>query len=75
MTIWEKVIESLSQELNDSKYQLLKFFEEHNKWEKEIYFLILKIDVLNENQIILEKAREEEEKEGHVKQVIQVHKL
>ena len=42
---------------------------------KERYFLILKIDFLNENQIILEKEREEEEKEGHVKQVIQVHKL
>ena len=56
----------MSQELNDSWEKLLKFVEEQGKCEKERAFLIVKIDVLNENQMILEKEREEEEKKKQV---------
>ena len=52
------------QELNDSKSKLLKFVEEQGQWEKERAFLIAKIDVLNENQMILEKEREDKEKKN-----------
>ena len=45
----------MSQELNDSREKLLKFAEEQGEWEKERAFLIAKIDVLNENEMILEK--------------------
>ena len=56
----------MPQELNDSKTKLLKFVEEQGQWEKERSFLIAKIDVVNENQMILEKEREEKEKKKQV---------
>ena len=56
----------MSQELNDSKDKLLKHDEEEIQWEKERAFLISKIDVLNENQLIPEKEREEKEKSKQV---------
>ena len=62
----EKEKELLSQELNDKKSKLLKFVEEQNQWEKERDFIIAKIDVLNQNQLILEKEREEKEKKEQV---------
>ena len=55
----EKEKDSLSQELNDYKSKLLKLDGEKSKWEKEKCFLIAMIDVLNENQLALEKEREE----------------
>ena len=55
LTILEKEKDSLSRELNDSKEKLLKFVEEQGKWEKERAYLIAQTDVLNENQIVLEK--------------------
>ena len=54
----------MSQELNDTRDIFLKFVEEQSKWEKERAFLIAKIDVLNENQMILEKEREDKEKKN-----------
>ena len=52
----------------DSKEKLLKFVEEHGKWEKERAYIIAHIDVLNENQIGLvkykEKEKEKEEKQS-----------
>ena len=54
----EKVL--LSQELNDYKAKLLKLIEEHIQWENERGFLTAKIDVLNENQLILEKGDKNE---------------
>ena len=57
LTELEKEKELITQELSDSKEKLLNLAEGENKWEKEIYFLIAKIDVLNENQLILEKDK------------------
>ena len=48
--------------MNDSKGKLVKLVEEQSQWEKEIAFLIVKMDVLNENQLITEKEREDKEK-------------
>ena len=62
LTVLEKQKDSLSQELNDRMEKMLKFVEEQGNWAKERDFLIAKIDVLNQNQIILEKERGEEEK-------------
>ena len=58
----EKEKDSLSQELNDRMEKLLKFVKEKGNWVKERDFLIATIDVLNQNQMILEKERKEEEK-------------
>ena len=55
LTELEKEKESLSQELNDCKENLLNLVGEPSQWEKEKGFLIAKIDVLNENQLVLEK--------------------
>ena len=63
MTKSEKEKESLSQELNDCKAKLLKAVGEQIQWEKEKVFLIAKIDVLNENQLVLEKGIEEKQKD------------
>ena len=52
----------LSQELNDSKYKLLELVEEKIQLEKDKVILISKIDVLNEDQLVLEKEREEKER-------------
>ena len=62
LTVLDKEIFLLSQELNDNKTELLKFAKEQSQWEKEIAFLIVKMDVLNENQLIMEKEREDKEK-------------
>ena len=67
LTVLEKEKDSLFQELNDSKSKLLKFFEEQGQWEKERAFLISKIDVLNENQLDLEREREEKTKNEPIK--------
>ena len=48
----------LSHELNDCKEKLLKLIGEKNQWEKERGFLTAKIDVLNENQLILEREKD-----------------
>ena len=48
--------------MNDSKANLVKLVEEQSQWEKEIDFLIFKMDVLNENQLITKKEREDKEK-------------
>ena len=66
LTVLEKEKDSLSQELNDRMEKLLKFVEEQGNWVKERDFLIAKIDVLNQNQMILEKEREEEENKKQV---------
>ena len=52
----------LCQELNGSKDKLLKLDDEQGQWEKERAFIIDKIYVLNENQLVLEKEREEKER-------------
>ena len=56
----------LAQELNDNKEKILKLTKEKNQWEKERGFLIAKIDVLNENQLILEKEKEDKNKKKEV---------
>ena len=56
----------LCQELNGSKDKLLKLDDEQGQWEKERAFIIDKIYVLNENQLVLEKEREEKERNKHV---------
>ena len=52
---YPKPFPTLYQELNEYKETLLKIIEERNQWEKERGFLAAKIDVLNENQLILER--------------------
>ena len=64
MATLEKEKYFLSQELNDSKDKLLKFTKEQCKWEKERAYLIAQIDVLNQNQIVLEKEKEKKEKQS-----------
>ena len=59
VTELEKEKELLSQEFNDCKAKLLKLIGEKNQWEKERGFLTAKIDVLNENQLILEREKED----------------
>ena len=43
--------------MKDHKAKLLNPVEEHNQWEIERGFLIANIDVLNENQLILEREK------------------
>ena len=45
--------------MNDYKEKILNLIKEKNKWEKEIGFLTAKIDVLNGNQLILEREKED----------------
>ena len=66
LTVLEREKELFSQELNDSKAKLLKISKEQSQCKKKRSFLIAKIDVLNENQLILEKEREEKEKNKQV---------
>ena len=70
LTELEKEKEMLTKELSDKKANLLKLVEEKNAWEKEKGLLIAKIDVLNENQLVLEKEKENKSKEDEV-QIIQ----
>ena len=42
---------------------MFKFVEEQGKWEKEISYLIAKIDVLNENKNKIKKLEKEREEE------------
>ena len=57
-------IESTIQHLTDSLGLLsLLLHKKKNQWENEGGFLIAKIYVLNENQLILEKEKEDKNKE------------
>ena len=60
-------IESTIQHLTDSLGLLsLLLHKKKNQWENEGGFLIAKIYVLNENQLILEKEKEDKNKEDKV---------
>ena len=57
--------------MNVSRTKLLKLTEQKNKWEKEKVFLISKIYVLNENQLILEKYKEDKNKKEEERKALE----